>query len=396
MSQFESRKTIEALRSGIPSRSVGQYFTGTRQKMISSITERLEQTAEGKSSGMIITGKYGEGKTHMLNTVFSMAHARNMVVSILPLSKESPFDKLHLIFPKLMDNTYLPMREQPGFMHELADRMQDSRFVSDLLLFCSSELKCNKLYYLIKTYRKESSEEELLKLQADLSGDFMANADLKKRYRFLYKEALKYNETFAKTKHSMDYFAFISYVFEALGYNGWVILIDEAELIGRLGKKARLNAYRNMSGFLSPLPSLHSVFTLFAFTASYTDDVIDRKHDIENLEEIYPQGNSSVRDSINAIIRAPQLQPLTKQEIGTVLDTIIDIHSEAYQWNPGITSGQIQKEADSAGFLLRTKIRTAIEILDQLYQYGSYGTITAGKLDTETFEEDIPDLSAIE
>ncbi len=44
----------------------------------------------------------------------------------------------------------------------------------------------------------------------------------------------------------MDYFTMMSHMFKLLGYNGWVILIDEMELVGRLGKKARLAAYKNM------------------------------------------------------------------------------------------------------------------------------------------------------
>jgi carboxynorspermidine decarboxylase len=47
----------------------------------------------------------------------------------------------------------------------------------------------------------------------------------------------------------------------------------------------------------------------------------------------------------------------------------------------------------NAGYLLRTKIRTAIELLDQLYQYGEAGNIRTGTLTSESYEEDIPDIS---
>ena len=393
MTQFEAQKVIEALRSGIPSRTVGQYFSGTRTKIVSSITAQLESTCEGNSSGMILTGKYGEGKTHMLNTVFNLAHSRNMVVSMIPLSKESPYDKLHFIYKKLMANTYLPNRQQPGFMQQFEERLQDSIFASDLILYASADLKCNKLSYLMKAFIKEKDEEVKHKLRSDLLGDFVANADLKKIYKAQCHETLKFNENFAKTKHIMDYFSFMSYVFTKLGYAGWVILIDEAELIGRAGKKPRLNAYANMASFLNPSRSLHSVFTLYAFTASYADDVIDSKHDFENLEEVYPDDPMGIKGVLNAIIKAPQLQPLTKDEIHSVFETMIDLHAEAYQWKPEITADQLQKMTDSSGFLLRTKLRSAIETLDQLYQYGEAGNIRTGTLTSESYEEDIPDIS---
>ena len=43
--------------------------------------------------------------------------------------------------------------------------------------------------------------------------------------------------------------------------------------------------------------------------------------------------------------------------------------------------------------MLRTKLRTAIELLDQLYQYGDVQGIQIDELSKETYtEEEIPDL----
>ena len=97
MSSFEARKIIEALRSGVPSRTVGRYFTGTRTKITEMTAAGMHEAEEGKSNGRIITGKYGEGKTHMLNNVFTMAMKENMVVSVVTISKETPMDKLHIL-----------------------------------------------------------------------------------------------------------------------------------------------------------------------------------------------------------------------------------------------------------------------------------------------------------
>ena len=91
MFDMESRKVIEALRSGVPSRSVGRYFSEARPQIMKDLSNRLDAVCEdGISGGMIITGKYGEGKTHLLNTVFNMAHSNNMVVSHLSISIYPP------------------------------------------------------------------------------------------------------------------------------------------------------------------------------------------------------------------------------------------------------------------------------------------------------------------
>ena len=236
MYDFEARHIIEALRSGIPSRAVGQYFSEARPKIMKEISDRLDMASEqGKSCGMVISGKYGEGKTHLLNTVFTLAHSSNMVVSYLSLSKETPMDKLYLVYQKLMQNTYLPKRQQPGFMQELEKITANSPVASEMLLYAARQLETDKLYYLFRSYLNTEDSDEKFLLQADLEGDFIANAPLKKIYRRIFGQPAKYNVNFSKTKHCMDYFSFMSHLFLQMGYHGWVILIVETELMGRLG-----------------------------------------------------------------------------------------------------------------------------------------------------------------
>ena len=391
MYDFEARHMIEALRSGVPSRTVGQYFSEARPRIMKEISDRLDLVCDqGKANGMIISGKYGEGKTHLLNTVFNLAHSNNMVVSYLSLSKETPMDKLYLVYQKIIRNTYLPMRRQPGFMHELEKVSANSPIANEMLLYAVKHLETDKLYYLFRSYLNTEDSDEKFLLQADLEGDFIANAPLKKIYRRIFNQPVKYNTNFTKTRHCGDYFSFMSHLFLQMGYHGWVILIDETELMGRLGKKARLNAYRNMAQFLLPEKCPESAFTIFALSASYTEDVIEGKHEYENLEAIYPDEPEPIKTVLDLLVRAPQLLPLTKDEVNEVLCKIQDFHGRAYGWTPNLSVASLAESTQSGGYLLRTKIRAAIEFLDQLYQYGKAGRTTINELGEETFTEDVP------
>ena len=393
----EARHIIEALRSGIPSRAVGQYFSEARPRIMKEISDRLDQVCDqGKSSGMIISGKYGEGKTHLLNTVFNLAHSNNMVVSYLSLSKETPMDKLYLVYQKIIRNTYLPMRRQPGFMHELEKVSANSPIANEMLLYAVKHLETDKLYYLFRSYLNTEDSDEKFLLQADLEGDFIASAPLKKIYRRIFNQPVKYNTNFTKTRHCGDYFSFMSHLFLQMGYHGWVILIDETELMGRLGNKARLNAYRNMAQFLLPEKCPESAFTIFALSASYTEDVIEGKHEYENLEAIYPDEPEPIKTVLDLLVRAPQLLPLTKDEVNEVLCKIQDFHGRAYGWTPNLSVASLAESTQSGGYLLRTKIRAAIEFLDQLYQYGKAGKTTINELGQETFAEDVPEIEDTE
>ncbi|MHB1406897.1 MAG: BREX system ATP-binding domain-containing protein, partial [Desulfitobacteriaceae bacterium] len=76
---FEAQRVIEALRSGVSSRAVGHYFSSARPELMGQISRKLDRVRDtGEASGMVVSGKYGEGKTHLLNTVFNLAHSNYM------------------------------------------------------------------------------------------------------------------------------------------------------------------------------------------------------------------------------------------------------------------------------------------------------------------------------
>jgi hypothetical protein len=394
---YEARHIIEALRSGIPSRAVGQYFSEARPQIMHEIIQDLEAVrGDGKSGGRIISGKYGEGKTHLLNTVFNIAHANHMVVSIISLSKETPFDKLYLVYQKLVNSTYLPKRLQPGFMQELDQLTPNSPLTNDLLLFAAKQLETDSLYHILRAYVNTDDQDEKFLLQTDLEGDFVPNLQIKQICRRIFDERIAFQVNFVKSKHYLDYFSFLSHLFMLLGYKGWIILFDETELMGRLGKKTRLKAYQNMANFLYPHKQLESTYSLFAISASYGEDVIESKHEYESVKESFSDEEAKpLLDVLGAIRKAPQLAPLTTEEINEILLKLVQFHGRAYNWEPKVSVAQMMKTIDSGGHLLRTKIRSSIEYLDQLYQYGNVGQSSVRSLDKERFEEDMPSLDSI-
>ena len=98
-----------------------------------------------------------------------------------------------------------------------------------------------------------------------------------------------------------------------------------------------------------------------------------------------------IRVALDCLRKGTKLYPLTKEEMKDVFSKLITFHASAYEWEPPIDTEKLLKESSSAGFLLRTKIRYAIEILDQLYQYGDEGEAKVADLSKETFEEDMPE-----
>ncbi len=392
MPDFHAMHIIEALRSGVPSRTVGAYFTEARPGMMKRIEGCMEAVRDsGKSDGMIFTGHYGEGKTHLLNTVFNMASQENMAVSYVALGKETPVSNLPVLYRKIIANTYLPGAAQPGFRPKLEELTPGSGVTGDLLAFSAKETETDKLYYLLRAMLGTQEEEERARFLGDLEGDFVSNDVIKRCYRRVTGQVAKFSTNFVKTRHTKDYFSFMSHLFRRIGLNGWVILFDEAELIGRMGKKTRLKSYRAMRSFLQPDEGLEGVFSLFAMSSSYIDDVIDGKHEMENAEAEYaedPAALKEVKVVLGLIMNAPELAKLTREETIRILSGIQEFHGKAYDWHPQVSPETIYAETETGGYLLRTKIRAAIEYFDQLYQYGEAGKTRITELGKESFEED--------
>ena len=384
---YEARKVIEALRSGIPSKTIGGYFAGARAELLAEISGWLDTNAGG---GKILTANYGEGKTHLLNTVYRMAQNKNMAVSVVSLSKETPFNNLYVVYHKIAQNTYLPNREQPGF-DSLVENLGSSD-MAELKLFTAKGLQTEKLYYLLEVFANTDNPEARFLLLSDLQGDFISNDQLKKMYKDIFAEKLVFPVNFAKSRHTWDYFMFLGRLFALSGLHGWAILFDEAEHIGRLGRKARFGAYANMAKFLRP--GNKGALALFTMTNNYRTQVIDGKDERMHLAEAQGVDHEMAGYALDRIEAAPELPPLGRDEFMEVLVKIKDFHARAFGWEPKTDAEELCEMAWTRGYYLRTKIRAAIEHLDQLYQYGDAGSITAGELGQETYEEEIPSPDA--
>ena len=391
MTNFESRKIIEALRSGISSYDVGLYFSSGRPGIMKEIQEALDSVAEsGSSGGYIITGKYGEGKTHFLNTVRGVAHSQNMVVSTVTISKETPLSNAGQLYAKVIQGTYLPGYLQPGIAPVLARLSLNAPPTQSLLEYSFTRLETNRLFYLLKSYLGTQDDEEKYLLGADLDGDFIAASMLRKIYKRIYGEPAALNRSFIKSKHFTDYVSFLSKCFRLLGYSGWLILFDEAELIGRLGRVSRMKAYQTMHGFLQPDHS-EGVYSIFAFNSSFIPDVIEAKQEyrgVEQSEKLFPSEREAIYEILSRIERATQLAPLTREETSDILAKILTYHGRAFNWEPRMGKDDFMRATDPYGYLLRTRIRAAIEMLDQLYQYGKVGAIQIGELGDIRFNDD--------
>ena len=396
MTDFENRHMIEALRSGVPSRAVGKFFSSSRKEIMDKASALIAESAGGVSNSMVIKGKYGEGKTHFLNSVFSMAQENNMVVSFVALGKETPANKIDILYKRVLEQTYLPGESEPGIPSLFTFLSSGSDKANEMFLYALNKLDTNRLYYVLKAFlaSEGSNDDDVDVLEADLQGSFASVAAIRTLYSRYCREKVSFNNKFVVKEHTSDYFAFMSHLFKDMGYSGWVILFDEAELIGRFARKSRMSAYSTISQFLFPPSSFDSVSSIFAFSSSYTEEVIGEKDDFGYLDLMEGDEDSKevIRKVLDRIVEAEELRALTEDELTYSLKTIVDIYSKAYGKDYSGYAEKVIETASSSGYLLRPKIRAAIEALDQISQYGDEGVISAGAVCSDSLSDTLDQL----
>ncbi len=393
MPDFNARHMIEALRSGIPSRAVGEYFSSSRGELRSRISKVLDETADkSKSTSLVITGRYGEGKTHILNTAMNMALKKDMVVSLLPLSKETPASDMNLLYKKLLANTWLPGRSQPGIENELEAITASSDVADQMLEFAKSgRLDSDRLYFVFRAFLGSNDTDEHYVMLEDLMGSLAAVPVIKQTYERSVREKMIQERRFYKRKNAFDYFTFTSRLFTTLGYSGWLILFDEAELIGRLGRQSRKKAYLNLHRFLFPSYN-NSICAITAFSTSFYDEVIEKRNEEEYIISS-PSDSDEDKEKMLAVIErinyAEELKPITDEELLRSIEKIIGLYEKAYDWKCPAGAEELKARVEGSGFLLRTVIRACIEVLDQLFLYGDVSEISAREVAKEDTSEEL-------
>src|SRR3954447_7647821 len=103
ISRVAARRSIEALRAGVPNRDAVLALGSGQPRIEGRFQELLERAADDiakntQTPGLLVAGDFGTGKSHLLEALEQHALRENFVVSKIVVSKETPLhdpDKLY-------------------------------------------------------------------------------------------------------------------------------------------------------------------------------------------------------------------------------------------------------------------------------------------------------------
>ncbi len=368
--RMEAVFVVESLRAGVPTRASTRELPDLRAKVTDQIRKDLDQIVEGKGPrGRLIWGQYGQGKTHMLTTVEHVALDMGFAVSRVSLSREVSCHNLLHLYARLAPVIRTPDSSNTGIQRHL-----DLKCAADL---AQSPVMKNGRYahplpaMILEDYFYTSGHEQD-RIYGDLMGVRMPPTEFKRIHRAAHGTGLPKVSTFRVRDHVSAYYGLLSDAIRFCGYKGWVILLDEVELVGRLGKLARLKAYQNLSWLLNWLGEMpYPIYTLAAAATRLQDDTwfggANPDRDIMPQLAARNSGTSlgvGIDDFFDRAIGpdSPVISPVDQETIAKLLKRVAILHGEAYRWSPEFTPEDLIKEVGSVS--IRTYIRAALEFLD--------------------------------
>ncbi|PSM49117.1 hypothetical protein C7Y66_10860 [Chroococcidiopsis sp. CCALA 051] len=372
---------VESLRSGIPTRASTRELPDLRPSLTRLVKQDLAQLAQDKiPQGRLVWGAYGQGKTHALTTIEHIALDLGFAVSRVSLSREVSCHHLFNFYGRAASAIRTPNSQIFGIQPAL-----DKKEYGDLP---DSPIQDPDRYIhplpaiVLEDYFKANGEERDL-LYGDLMGTRLAISDLRRIHRACRGEALpKFESTFGVKKHGSAYFGVMADTLTWCGYKGWVILIDEVELIGRLGKVGRLDAYRNLNWLLNWSGTMpYPIYTVGVAALSLRNDLWLSSDPIQNAKrdrqqipdlaglKLGHEAKAEVNKFFETALgrQCPTTEPLSQDKLSKLLESLVERHRIAYAWDAQLDVHSLIRDMGSQP--VRTHIRAALEALDINYTY---------------------------
>lgn len=392
---------INALKGGVVPRIGLPYIAVGRKAEIDALLHDVAIIADGGATFRFIVGKYGSGKSFLLQTIRNYVMDKNFVVADADLSPERRLQGTKgqglATYKELIRNLATKTRPEGGALTLILDRwissvQSDTAAESGLSPSDPAfEQAVEKRIYAVVSALEEMVHgfdfARLLTLyyRASRQGEEETKARVVKWFRGEYA-----TKTEAKAELGVniiitdddwyDYIKLFSAFLQKAGYNGLLIFIDELVNIYKIPNAItrQYNYEKILTMYNDTLQGKASHLGLILCgTPQCVEDTRRGLYSYEALRSRLAEGkfarSGDTRDMLAPIIR---LAPLTSEEMLVLVEKLTEIHGQLFDYTPAVGQADfiafLQIEYGRIGadtqITPREIIRDWIELLDILYQ----------------------------
>lgn len=358
--KIECRRAIEALRSGVPNRDAVRSLGCEQPAIEHRFLDQLKAAKEGASEeiqvpGLLIAGDFGTGKFHLLEYLQHLALEENFVCSKVVISKETPLYDPVKLYRSAIETAMVPNKRGSALTEISAKLDMDSesyrKFDSWVHNTSSSSRLNSRFAASLFLYRRMGNDMEIRdRIISFWTGDPMGSVEIKKYLRECGEKLTYKIENINLRDLAIQRFQFTSRLITAAGYSGWVLLIDETELIGRYSFQQRAKSYSELARWMGKLKGARfpGLTAVFAITKDFKTRILEEKEDFERipaklrlratepdllLASQAERGMRLIQPERDCIIKAPDNNIIEQTH-----NKICSVYKQAYNWEPPLSS----------------------------------------------------------
>lgn len=285
--RISAQRAIEALRNGVPNADAVSALGCGQPRALQSFEKQLEQLEVGAGavpplvSGTLLAGGFGTGKSHTLAWMEQEALRRNFIVSRVVLSKETPLHAPAKVFEAAVREARLP-DGRGSLLHELATRIKYQTSIAQPFVdWAIHQQPYGLVGATVEIHARLNDPEMAERVEDFWSGEKLGIAEV----RSALKELGAAQAFDVKAVRIADLapirFEFASRYARACGFSGWVLLLDEAELIARYSLLQRGKAYAELARWLAPIDGfgVPGVAAVAAITDDFAFEMLQERDD---------------------------------------------------------------------------------------------------------------------
>ena len=381
---------LNSLKGGVVPRIGLPYITVGRETEIQALLQDLELIREGGASFRFIVGRYGSGKSFLLQTIRTHAMGENFVVADADLSPERRLaggqGQGLATYRELIRNLSTKTRPEGGALTLVLDR-----WARNLLLEAEDTDTTVEACFRAQTAPLEEMVHGFdfvrvlrLYLSATQDGDDGTRSLVAKWLRGEYRLKSEARAELGMTsiiddESWYDYIKLLAQFLVGAGYDGLLVLIDELVNLSKIpnGVTRQNNYEKILTMYNDTLQGkAHHLGIIMGGTPAAIEDTRRGVFSYEALRSRLTQGrfaSEGARDMLAPIIR---LNPLTYEELLVLTEKLAQIHAGYYGYESAVTTDDLvaflQIEYGRVGaethLTPREVIRDFIELLDIAYQ----------------------------
>ncbi len=363
------RRAVEALRSGVPNAdAVSALGSGQSdiEDRFAGLLEAVTDPVAGRRgrASMLLGGGFGVGKSHLLTHLGHLARAAGFVVSTVVISKETPLYDPAKVLRAAVVSAVDPSGAREVIVEAAAALDPDHPGYAELLRWLrgpgrdlNERFEATLLLHerLSKATVADGDEDFLDTITRFWSGDPLPMPDLRRQLRAV-GEAKTFTFAPVTVKElARQRLRFLPRLLRAAGYAGWVVLLDEVELIGRYSLLQRGRSYAELARWLDGDPgeagerdTREPLVVTVAMTDDFEAAVLVGKNDREALParlraketSEYAEVAALAEDAMAHIERdLVSLVPPDEAELARVYGILRELHGAAYDWDPPDVAG---------------------------------------------------------